>query len=163
MDSFLWNWMQFFFVKQFGQRKQLQTFLVLFSFSGEFFSTFLMKYQNVSTHSVVFDIQQREIRKKNFRKTKTWNCNNLLICLCHFSRRCASSTFAYNQLKTTATIILLTCLIWKTTSPTETIASTPETITSSDVMYKLTLWKLMTSKSRDWSRDLTSYSEPIEC
>ena len=26
---------------------------------------------------VVFDIQQREIEKKKFTETKTWNCNNL--------------------------------------------------------------------------------------
>ena len=119
-----------------------------------------------SVFIVVFDIQQKGIEKK----LKKLNIETVLIWyLVFFSIFLAvaqvqtRSTFIYHHLKTTAAPIPLTCLIWTITSPTEKIASTSQTKTSSDVMYILALWKLTTPKSRAWSRDLTSYSEPIQC
>ena len=91
---------------------------------------------------VVFDIQQRKKKKYSFQKLKFETFKNLYLVFAILlaaaeARTC--SIFVYNLLKTTAAIILLTYLLWRITSPTETIASTPETITSSDVMYILTL------------------------
>ena len=105
-------------------------------------------------------------QKKNFEKRKLETvlfCHSVFVILLAISQARTRSTFVYNHLKTTAAITLPTYLLWTMTSLTETRALTPEAITSFDVMYLLTLWTLTTLKSRDSSRKLTSYSEPIQC
>ena len=104
--------------------------------------------------------------RKNLEKLKTKTAiiyYFVFAILLAVARVQTCSTFVYNHSKATAVIISLTYLIGMITSPTEAIASTPEKITLSDAMYISTFLLLATPKSRDWSRELTSYSEPIQC
>ena len=70
----------------------------------------------------------------------------------------------YIHFKTNAAMTVSPTLHGYRRHPTkQTIEPTPGAITSSDVMCVLTLWILTTPTSRDWSRDMKSFSETIQC
>ena len=93
--------------------------------------------------SVVFDIQQREKEKKNFEKLEP---KTVIFHVRQFDCRCASSNMSpicLHPLQNWRPHYSLTYLIWTIASSNKTTESTPETITSFDVIWRHVCFNIM--------------------